>query len=350
VAAACTATHKTPPPYEHVTPGIKGPVRLVAWSPDGKRIAWYSGVRIWIANTDGSNAHPIAKGADSDCCWTLWWPRPKTIVYADDFRVFLLNTSGHTSRPIGTLGSYIWIDRRGTVGATQSPRGPWPIELVDLRGTKHRTYFVKTGGRKPDLVADAWPTLSPDGSRVAFGRSFCKTPDTVPCSKKAIWIASTSDGRGRQVFRDGTCPTWSPDGRRLLFVDSHRSLRVGDARGRNSRVVIQRFGSAAYGPCGFEETGRVAWSADGHYVADITVEQHSAPGSNPSRLQIVPLDSGRSRVLRQLGDGYQFAWSPVSPELLVVSTPPGNHPRACNSLWLIDARGGNPRLLRKCPH
>jgi Tol biopolymer transport system component len=32
-----------------------------AWSPDGTKFAFVRGAQIWVANADGTNAHPVAK-------------------------------------------------------------------------------------------------------------------------------------------------------------------------------------------------------------------------------------------------------------------------------------------------
>jgi Tol biopolymer transport system component len=316
---------------------IETPVRLAAWSPDGKQIAWYTGFRFWIANKDGSHGHVFAKPVDGDCCGSLSWPRPKTLVYNDDFRVFELDTAGRTSDELVVLGFYLWTDRHGTVGATESPRGPFPLQLIGLAPTRW-TRSISHGGK---LVLDQDPTFSPDGRRVAFARSVCKSDDG-PCTSTGIWQTRTGGGPVTPLVGEGRCPSWSPDGKRVLFFDRRGAFRtVRPAGGKTALVLRNVVADPMFSfPC--QQEGEVPlWSPDGKFVAYVI------PGSRYT-LRLLSVGKRREREFARFGDVWQYAWSPVHAELLVVGTPPGGGPQ-CNSLWLLDATNGKVRTLHRCP-
>jgi Tol biopolymer transport system component len=65
-------------------PKAEGPVddSNPFWSPDGKRIAWTHGTRLWIADSDGKNAKPLTKDPARELEDILDWSRDsKTILY-----------------------------------------------------------------------------------------------------------------------------------------------------------------------------------------------------------------------------------------------------------------------------
>jgi Tol biopolymer transport system component len=49
-----------------------------AWSPDGKRIAFYGNGEIWVMNADGSGAHPLTNG--NDASMPAWQPLNRNTV------------------------------------------------------------------------------------------------------------------------------------------------------------------------------------------------------------------------------------------------------------------------------
>jgi len=52
------------------------------WSPDGKKIAWTHGIRLWIADSDGKNAKPLTNDPAHEYEYILDWSKDsKTILY-----------------------------------------------------------------------------------------------------------------------------------------------------------------------------------------------------------------------------------------------------------------------------
>lgn len=232
-------------------------------------------------------------------------------------------------------GGFLWIDRTGSAGATESPRGPGPLQLVGLR-SKRWSRGVDRGGK---LVSDLNPTFTPDGRRVAFARSFCQSEDG-DCTSAGIWEARVASGKTTLLLSDGSCPSWSADGKRLLFLDAAGALRLTEPGSAQSTVLLEKAGSGPFrGPCSL---GGVAprWSADSNYIAFDSFDDGQIT------LNVVPVsDPGQLRTFRQIGNVVQYAWSPKSDKLLAISLSKRSLP--C-SLWLLDARNGSTRSLHRC--
>ena len=169
------------------------------------------------------------------------------------------------------------------------PRGPSSPALValDANGKVSATIALRA-------LDGRW---SPDGTRIAFVRD-------EPGVGRALYVAPI-DGRTvtrladhLQIFGD------------VLVVGRRDGARVRRARClRGIHRRCQRTSSAATGAdrggwSAFEEVATVRWSPDGSLIA-FTAGNH---------LYVVHPD-GTS--LRQVADGYDFAWSPDSRHLAI---------------------------------
>jgi Tol biopolymer transport system component len=343
--AAAGAVDAHLPPRSLAAAHISGPVFDVAWSPDGARFAWYDRHRFWMANRDGSHPRAFARPADRDCCGSLWWPRAQLLVYEDDFRVFRVTTGGHTSRPTLVSGGILWVDRHGTVGATISPRGPGALQLLGLRGRRWRR-VVNSNGK---VVLDQIPSFAPDGRTVVFARAFCDSTDSeATCAPAGIWRADVTTGETRQLLPEGSCPSWSNDGTKLLYLDTSGAFQLADADGADSSLLLSAVQSGPYsGPCSHDGVVPV-WSHDSKYIAFDTFSRDDAT------LKVLPVgDPQAIRTYPQLGEVVQYAWSPNADTLLAVSLSrraarcPGKFAHD-TSLWSINAQTGKTHALHLC--
>jgi TolB protein len=101
------------------------------------------------------------------------------------------------------------------------------------------------------------PEISPDGSRIVFARHSGE--------RVSIWVMDRDGGNLRQVFasssRDGWDPTWSPDGKQILFASNYNAgagvqLFVINLDGSGMRQVGEISGLR----------GRSDWSPDGQWI------------------------------------------------------------------------------------
>ena len=112
-----------------------------------------------------------------------------------------------------------------------------------------------------ELVSVSGPSLSPDGSRVAFARS--EYDRERKAHRSRIMVAELPGGEPRaftQGDRDGS-PSFSPDGASIAF-------QRADERGRKQVWLISASGGEAWQLTSAEgSVNEFAWSPDGSRIA-----------------------------------------------------------------------------------
>jgi Tol biopolymer transport system component len=262
-----------------------------------------------------------------DALGEIRWLRGGQILYWANFRVFRLSVTGRSSLVSTVTGFSFALDEAETRIASGSPGCSLcaaPIAVIPLHGGKPTSIGGKT-------EADAQPTLSPDGSEVAFERTYCR-PHGGDCHRPAgIWVASTRGGRARRIAAAGNCPAWSPDGRRLAY-NAADGLRLISPSGGRAVLLM----GAAFACNGSFPT---SWSPNARKVAVLS--------GTPQRLLVVDIATRKAHAVTNAAFGIVggFAWSPDSRRLLIAGQPT---PSGCSSLWIADATGSAKHLLRRC--
>jgi Tol biopolymer transport system component len=178
------------------------------YSPDGKRIAFYSNrggsAQIWTANADGSQATPLT-----------------------------------SLDPLATTGTPRW-----------SPDGLWIAfdsnSGRSSEGGSYHVYLVRADGGKPRAVTSgnasnfsaAW---SPDGRWIYFSSN--------RSGQEQIWRVPPEGGEAEQVTHDrGAGPAISPDGRSLYFTrgEGAEGLWRMELEGGNTVQVAPRLFRFSY--------------------------------------------------------------------------------------------------------
>jgi hypothetical protein len=124
----------------------------------------------------------------------------------------------------------------------------------------------------PRRERDFWPTMSPDGSRVAYVRTVSKTNQYV------LMVSPTAKPRGAQITprnfnRQAFAPSWSPDGQRIAFICSWLDRTTGyefnegdvciiDAAGSNLQTVATN--SKIYPPAWYDNNVLIYAARDNH--------------------------------------------------------------------------------------
>ena len=216
------------------------------------------------------------------------------------------------------------------VAAQEPPASP--IGFVRSTSGRSVIFTIRPDGTDATLVSHAtgWstdPELSPDGTSLAYGRSF------------STYVVEP-DGSNRRLLEDnGYDATWSPDGNRLLFqrykVDSDvRILRI-NSDGSGLRQLTR--GSITYEP---------AWSPDASRI--VFVRDRDLP-----RLWIMNPDGSRKRALTHASgkEDASPAFSPNGTKVLFVRWKSyGTRCLYRSDIFVIRAGGGRKarNLTRTC--
>ncbi len=153
-------------------------------------------------------------------------------------------------------------------------------------------------GSIPGLPADAWQaSMSPDGTQIVYvTRSLavgnCGPP---PCNTEPRIVVVRSDGSGShyvapapsRFLHSVSMPAWSPDGRRIAFVDDpngNQDIYVVDADGSNLRRVTRSPAVDEF----------PTWSPDGGTIAyDSSPSRTDSSGLSPGQeIWTVPARGG----------------------------------------------------------
>ncbi len=254
-----------------------------AWSPDGRRIAFFSERDgqgdIWVMNADGSGATRLTDTrADEGYPW--WSPDGRTITFDSDrdggFDIWAMDADGsnvrrltrHDARDVAAS----WSPDGRRIAFMSDRTGGFDVWVMDANGM-NETRVTETG--------TAWfPVYSPDGGRLAFhvGRD-----------------VHTMDASGGPLTRltadpaNGMYPSWSPEGERIAFMSW-----------RNGRTEI--------------------------FVMN-------SDGSGQRRL-----------VSMSSGDAIDPRWSPDGGTIVFVHLPAGMQGEE-RAIWRVDVDGGNLRRL-----
>ena len=315
---------------------------LPTWSPDGQQIVFY-GTRwpppahaprnpndilqaLCTANADGTNAEPLRYTACSGRCpdppYPVVWLR-SGILYLRDGDIFRI-ARGSKPRTIARIKAVSFVTN--VTGTRIAVEKYWPGCLscsgpVTILDAQSGAVVGTAGGKKLDNLD---PSLSPDGTKVAFERDASDDSGNT----FGIWTVNTDGGHLRQLVKVGQNPLWSPTGGKIAYVASAGksvALRLISAWGGKSRAIVRRNVSTVFG-----------WSPDGKSIAFET---------GKGKLSVVEVATGNVRSLLQLRYAPTAVWSPDSSELLVNTVP---RTQTCWSTWRVPADGAKPTRISGC--
>ena len=266
----------------------------IAWSPDGKRIAFVDPVvgrrGIYVSNPDGSDAQRLTEGVNDG--WPSWSPDGTSIAFSST----RYDPSINVCEPGGDF---------------RCPTDIYTVDADDGNVTRLTA----------DPASEYQPQWSPDGSRIAFVQAFNGTAT-------AIYVMET-DGTGvRQVSSavggSDFSPSWSPDGKQIVFAairNEDWGIWVVNADGTDEHRIV--------GGVGAWHAEDPVWSPDGTLIA--FVGNPSTPDYSPDDAVYVmrPDGSGIERLSNRDLDKYgvagDIAWQPFlaseSPTSTSVSDP-----------------------------
>jgi dipeptidyl aminopeptidase/acylaminoacyl peptidase len=189
--------------------------------------------------------------------------------------------------------------------AYAAPGGVW---ILDVRDGTSRQLTKCAAGRSACTIA--W---SPDGSRVAVAhQSWLDLVDPSDGSTETMDTFSTFGLVGLMS------PSWSPDSKRIAFVDRPGDLRVINRDGSGGQLVHRSQGLNSIG------IWDPAWSPDGTTIAYIGSDEWADDKQWTLNVTVVNVDGSNPRVIAEagrcwcLGFSPGLAWSPDGTKFALV--------------------------------
>lgn len=269
------------------------------WSPDGASITFQSGLG----------------GAAG-----LWSVRPD---------------GGFPTRLVANLGT---LPYQSTYMPRWSPTGDWVAYASARTGATEIWLWSARDGREVQLTRLGQTRInsmswSPDGRAIAFAGDRHGSYD--------IWRVSVPGGDVTRLTSDPryeVFPTWTPDGRTILYVQLDErwvdhDVMAMPAGGGQARLVVRDTSFFDYGAG--RTFGYPMVSPDG---GSVLFRSHRSGWIN---YWVAPLAGGAPRAIAaEAADQSQAAWSPDGRSIAFVSNRNGTH-----DLRVVPASGGTPRVV-----
>ena len=202
-----------------------------------------------------------------------------------------------------------------------------PLLLLTNAGDVNVTTF---DGEDPRVIATgldaSWAVWSPDRTRAAF----LSDRDGEEDWHSDLWTVD-ADGGGQRLLADNAfslgSPSWSPDGRSVVYVTSEDFDRSRGQGWVGLRLIDLETG-AQRNLTGrrFHFTTSVVWSPDGRQIA--FVERHIYRVENSNQLDVrggdvflLDLGTGESRNLTKgrIRDAWTVSWSPRGDRMMIAT-------------------------------
>jgi Tol biopolymer transport system component len=348
-------------------------ISAVAWSPDGRQLAFLSSrpmpvmpqgghgcggetpMDLWVMNVDGSNPHRLSKGSYGPPSWGTFQPAPLPSTKPEpkpsakpvpkpssqpEPKPSSKPKSKPSTKPVPkpTVGSLVSAPATNAkkssrtaprVVATAATRSELGDGQIAARG-RDALYLIDphrgSVRRIPGTAKMAQPLWSPDGSLLAVERA--------NGNGSSVYTIRPDGRNQRLVIKNASLLSWSPDGNRL-FVAPKRCLAPRcdvDEDEPTNLLTVRIDGSDAravdFENDEFSDASEPAFPPDGNWIAFFADE-----AANPASF-----------------DSSTMAWSPGGDQLAFVASSPAtakgvSAEDASSGLWVVAADAGKPQLL-----
>ena len=283
----------------------------LAWSPDGRRIAFVSdrdgNLEIYAASADGSDLTRLTHNDMVDREPALS-PDGGRVAFVSDrdgnLEIYAVNADGSEMARLTNNDADDWQP-------VWSPDGR-RIAFVSERDGNLEIYAVNVDGsdltRLSNNPSGDWsPAWSPDGRRIVYVSAREIVPRYAPAHTEIYAMNADGSEITRLTNSDRVArePAWSPDGRRIAFSSSyghaHSSIYVMDMDGSNARMAWG--GIPGYGP---------AWSPDGRRIVFTNYPGRGDIQTGDTEIYTINADgSGWTQLTDNDYGDYSPSWGPA---------------------------------------
>jgi len=210
-----------------------------AWSPDGKRIAYYSYLAekewvIKVMDSDGSNQDQLTNNHVCDGA-PRWSPDGNWIAYSSDPDCSAKHREIVIMANDGAIITNLTSNEFDDMGASWSPDSQQIVFSSDRDGD-YDIYIMDVDGSNvyqltKNELRDYMPAWSPDGSKIAYVSNIDGNDEIYVMDLNGGTMLRLTNASAADWF-----PEWSPDGTKLLFSsqrDGNLEIYVMEANGNN---------------------------------------------------------------------------------------------------------------------
>ena len=287
---------------------------------------------LYVVNADGSGKRLVARSPSRtyDAGAVAWSPDGKTVAFGRMGEIVFMNPDGSGQRNV----TREW---RLTSLPVWSPDGK-RIAFMRTWGNDGDIYVMNVDGSRLQRLTRndgpgwAWfPIWSPNGKKIAFNRV---QPPPKPAYnrgwKSEVWVMN-ADGTGQRRLANGRQPNaWSPDGKKLTFTEARNDklgLYVINADGSEQRQLTDTGQSAA-------------WSPDGRKI--LLVRARPGTRAKVNDIYLMNADGSGERLLTQRGRDAR--WSPDGKKISFVSSRDGDY-----EIYVMNADGSGQLNVSQNP-
>jgi dipeptidyl aminopeptidase/acylaminoacyl peptidase len=207
----------------HTTRAVAPSAGAFTGSPDGTRLAFTEGQRVYVSDLNGRHRRLVASSGGQPA----WAPDGRRLAFVNNSSVWVIGVNGRGRRLLASGrrdSSPSWSPDARTIVFIQERHG------FDARCSSRSDLFTvpAAGGRarllfRPALRCGLVDSVdwAPGGSRlvvtVGDGTKPSRPPDPGAAGLVGITVLRSNGTRLRRLLNSGTAPVWSPNGQEIAF-------------------------------------------------------------------------------------------------------------------------------------